>query len=150
MKKEKSIFIKDKCSNDFLLKLLFLITSPISVFLFYDVFKERKYFLNRKKLISILKNKNTKLLKSRRLTISDGIKELYFDYEGEIFEIWLYEKENKITLNTDDIGLFVGGICGMIQNRKIIKLIRYHDMPISEKREMIMAKILKKPFWKIS
>ena len=109
--------------------ILAIVTCLISFFLFYERFFLRSYFKNRKAFIKVLESGECELVSSRWLRLEEGITEYVIRYRDETFCVWHWEDQNRVCVDYDGqyrngpIGLFVGSLEGLIQTKKIIKLV---------------------------
>lgn len=97
----------------------------------YEYFCERRYYVNRKLLIHVLKNDLGEFESvNQPLSIDSKISESKFTYHDKTYRIWHYTDRNAITLDgvgdterIDHIGLFIGSVQGQNQVNQIIKLL---------------------------
>ena len=101
-----------------------LLTFGLSFILFYSVFFERRYYLNRKLLLSLLKNKEITLKYKETLELGETINVYNFEYKGKYYDIWYYIDYGKFTLNDRLIGLFIGDCYQSYLTNKIINYIK--------------------------
>jgi hypothetical protein len=110
--------------------IIMVLTFMTIFFLFYERFFLRSYFKNRKAFIKVLKSGECELVSSCWIGFGDSITEYVIRYKNETFRVWHWEVQNRVTVSydmdysdTDHIGLFVGSLEGLIQTKKIIKLV---------------------------
>lgn len=103
----------------------------------YVRYFDRKYFLNRRLLLKLLKEKEIKLVYSGHESHNDRIENFHFDYNDKHYRIHYYPYNAEFTLDSgytdenkkvwistggyDLLGLFVGDLCERRKNNKIIK-----------------------------
>lgn len=134
----KKDFVKYVKNFDILGTIIEIITFGLAFSLFYGAFHERKYFLNRKLLLRLLKNNEITLKYDEILFLGQDIKVYKFEYNDNLYEIWYYSKSNNITLHLvkpcktheelDLIGLFTGDKQQKYLVKQIIKHIKKADI----------------------
>jgi hypothetical protein len=115
----------------FLVFTIFMIaTFGLAWYFFYDEFHEKKYMINRRRLINAINNGEVTLV--RKLPTDPN----YFadiemfdviDQNGDVYDLWLWTKRDgvvKATVGTEYIGLFTGSFFGKRLNDKLVKTIR--------------------------
>ena len=70
-----------------------ILTLCLGWFFFYVRYFERKYFLNRRLLLKLLRNKEIKLVYGGPESHNDRIENFYFDYNDKHYRIYLYNTE---------------------------------------------------------
>lgn len=112
--------------------IVMTLTLLTGFFLFYERFFQRSYFKNRKAFIKVLESGECELVSWRWLGLEEGITEYVIRYRDETFCVWYWENRNRVCVDYDGsrrydrnghIGLFVGSLEGLIQTKKIIKLV---------------------------
>jgi hypothetical protein len=130
--KMENLFVEYK-ENKWYMFPLFLIlmigTFGFAWFFLYDDFHERKYMVNRRRLIKAIKNGEVTLVK--RLPADPD----YFfdidmfdviDQKGGVYSLWLWTRTDGVVKATvsDYIGLFTGSLSAKILNNKLVKTVK--------------------------
>jgi hypothetical protein len=108
---------------DVLGMIIFVLTLGLGFKWWYDIFVERRYWLNKKLLLKYLNESLINFDSVKLLHFTDiNIYELKFD----IFNIWYYEKHKRFTLDlgkghADLVGLFTSVKASQKLNSKITK-----------------------------
>jgi hypothetical protein len=125
------LFVEGK--RNALSMVLFFILAAVTLGLvwlvFYDEFIERKYMVNRRRLIKAIKNGTVKVVQKPTLDpdyFSDI--EMYdITYvSGEVYNLWLWTRSDGVIKASvgDHIGLFTGSLSARLLNDKLVKTVR--------------------------
>ena len=128
----EKLFVEHK-ENRWMFILFFILmiaTCGLVWYFLYDEFYERKYMVNRRRLINAIDNGEITLV-SRLTPDSDyfGDIEMFdmIDQNGDVYDLWLWTKSDgvvKATVGTEYIGLFTGSFFGKRLNDKLVKTIK--------------------------
>lgn len=121
----------------------YILTTGIWFKIGYCVTNERKYYLNRKLLLRLLKSNEISIIYEGEIDFKDGrcptVDEYSFSYLGEEYQIWHYVDRGEFCLsknkNDDYIGLFGPDMISQWQIKNIIKYlknIKSDNRPISQ------------------
>jgi hypothetical protein len=109
--------------------ILAVVTLGLVSLVFYDEFIERKYMVNRRRLIKAIKNGTVKVVQKPTLDpdyFSDI--EMYdITYvSGEVYNLWLWTRSDGVIKASvgDHIGLFTGSLSARLLNDKLVKTVR--------------------------
>jgi hypothetical protein len=132
MKLFVKLFVEDK-KNTLLLSVLFailMITTFCLVWIvFYDEFIERKYMINRRRLIKAIKNGTVKIIQKEKPDpdyFSDiDMYEITY-VSGDTYDLWLWTRSDGVVKATvgDYIGLFTGSLTARLLNNKLVKAVK--------------------------
>lgn len=113
--------------------LLVIITLGFAFILFYDVLMDRKYYINRKRLIKRLKNGDGTLVCLNQVEGFDWFEDIIcyvYTLDDVNYKIWLWQREgkdDKVTLSSDVyndyIGLFTASSITRKQNRVLANIL---------------------------
>ena len=115
----------------FILFFILMITTFGLVWLFlYDEFFERKYMINRRRLINAINSGEVTLVKRlpadpkyfNEIEMFDVI-----DQNGDVYDLWLWTRSDgivKATVGCEYIGLFTGSFFAKRLNDKLVKTVR--------------------------
>ena len=143
MKTNKEFFYNVNDRNGTFI-LLSLLTFGLPFIFWYTRFNHRKYFLNRRKLLELLKNGDINL--EYQGNALKGVDEYFFDYGDEKYVIWHYYQTDEFTLSLlewnnfhkswlhtsnpngfDLIGLFRGDLIEKNVCKKITKFFKRNN-----------------------
>ena len=114
----------------FILFFILMITTFGLVWLFlYDEFFERKYMINRRRLINAINSGEVTLVKRLPADpkyFNDSEMFDLIDQNGDKYDLWLWTKDDGfVKANIADyIGLFIGSLSAKRLNDKLVKTIR--------------------------
>ena len=126
------LFVEHK-ENVVLTSILFFIlmitTLGLVWFVFYDEVFERKYMVNRRRLIKAIKNGTVKIIQKE---VPDSgyfadIEMYDINYvSGDVYDLWLWTREDGVVKATvgDYIGLFTGSLTARSLNDKLVKAVK--------------------------
>jgi hypothetical protein len=109
--------------------ILMIATCGLVWFLFYDEIFERKYMVNRRRLINAIDNGEVTLV-SRLNPDPKYFNEIemfdVIDQNGDVYNLWLWTRSDGVVKATvsDHIGLFTGSLLGKRLNDKLVKTVR--------------------------
>ena len=108
--------------------ILMIATCGLIWFLFYDEIFERKYMINRRRLINAINSGKVTLVKRspadpkyfNDIEVFDLI-----DQNGDAYDLWLWTRQDGVVKATvgDYIGLFTGSLSAKRLNDKLVKTI---------------------------
>jgi hypothetical protein len=112
-----------------LFTILMIATCGLVWYFLYDEFFERKYMINRRRLINAINSGEVTLVK--RLPADPK----YFndiemfdliDQNGDVYDLWLWTRSDGVVKATvsDHIGLFTGSFFAKRLNDKLVKTVR--------------------------
>jgi hypothetical protein len=96
---------------------------------FYDEFIERKYMINRRRLIKAIKNGTVKIIQKEKPDpdyFSDiDMYEITY-VSGDTYDLWLWTRSDGVVKATvgDYIGLFTGSLTARLLNNKLVKAVK--------------------------
>jgi hypothetical protein len=133
-------FINKEETNKWYHTTIFILTAMLTCglgfVLFYDMFMERQYYINRKRLIKYLNDKSTQLTMLNSfvgIQFMTDITDYVITIDGTNYKIWLWtnvDGKSKVTLgdhesaSSDYIGLFMSSPITKNQNNKIVDILR--------------------------
>lgn len=110
--------------------ILMIATCGLIWFLFYDEVFERKYMVNRRRLIKAIDSGEVTLV-SRLNPDPKYFNDIemfdVIDQNGDVYDLWLWTRKDgvvKATVGSECIGLFTGSFFGRRLNDKLVKTIR--------------------------
>jgi hypothetical protein len=110
--------------------ILMIATCGLIWFLFYDEIFERKYMINRRRLIKAINSEEVTLV-SRLNPDSKYFNEIemfdVIDQNGDVYDLWLWTRRDgivKATVGCDNIGLFTGSFFAKRLNDKLVRTVR--------------------------
>jgi hypothetical protein len=121
--------------------VMMIFTLALGFFFFYVRFFERKYYLNRKLLLYLLRNKEITLKYIGPIGKSWDIDEYQFEYHDKTYIIWHFYKKGEFTLDLGEYkttlkmffgkeglsGLFIGDFVEYFRVKKILKYFKKTD-----------------------
>jgi hypothetical protein len=115
--------------NFILFFILVIITFGLAYLFLYDEFHERKYMINRRRLIKAIDNGEVTLVSKLPIDPKhNGYIEMFdvVDQNGNTYGLWLWTRGNGVIKATvdDHIGLFTGSLLAMRLNNKLVKTIK--------------------------
>ena len=125
------LFVEDKrnVSSIALFVILMVTTLGLVWIVFYDEFIERKYMVNRRRLIKAIKNGTVKIVKTPTPDpdyFSDI--EMYdiIHVSGDTYDLWLWTRKDGVVKATvgDNIGLFTGSLTARLLNDKLVRTVK--------------------------
>jgi hypothetical protein len=133
----EKLFVQETDNNwsNVLYFILMILTIGLAWF-FYDDFIERKYMVNRRRLIKVIQNGEVTLIKKLPPSSDESLDafiglsdiEMYDLIHGEdIYDLWLWTKTNgvvKAIILGDHIGLFTGTFGARRLNDRLVKAIK--------------------------
>lgn len=128
---ENRKFIRSEINKEGLGSFMIVITLMLSFWFYYSCHFERKYYLNRKLLLYLLRNNKIKLEFKKTLSTFNDIDEYSFYYDDKTYRIWHYYERNEFVLDeptrSDLIGLFQGDVHEYMICRKIMKYFKRNN-----------------------
>jgi hypothetical protein len=120
---------KENGWNFILFFILVIITFGLAYLFLYDEFHERKYMINRRRLIKAIDNGEVTLVSKLPADPKYfGYIEMFdvVDQNGNTYNLWLWSRGNGVIKATvgDHIGLFTGSLLAMRLNNKLVKTIK--------------------------
>lgn len=110
--------------------ILMIATCGLIWFLFYDEIFERKYMVNRRRLIKAIDSGEVTLV-SRLNPDPKYFNDIemfdVIDQNGDAYDLWLWTRQDgvvKATVGSECIGLFTGSLLAKRLNDKLVKTIR--------------------------
>lgn len=133
----EKLFVRETDNNwsNVLYFILMILTIGLAWF-FYDDFVERKYMVNRRRLIKAIQNGEVTLIKKLSPASDESLDafiglsdiEIYDLIHGEdTYDLWLWTKTNgvvKAIVLGDHIGLFTGTFGARRLNNRLVKVIK--------------------------
>lgn len=106
-----------------------ILTLGLSWIILYDYFFERKYMVNRLRLIKAINSNQVTIIKKSPADpkyFSDIEMFDLIDQKGNKYDLWLWTKSNGVIKATvgDRIGLFTGSLIASYLNRKLVLTIK--------------------------
>jgi hypothetical protein len=120
---------KENGLNFILFFILVIITFGLAYLFLYDEFHERKYMINRRRLIKAIDNGEVTLVSKSPIDPKhNGYIEMFdvVDQNGNTYGLWLWTRGNGVIKATVDghIGLFTGSLLANRLNNKLVETIK--------------------------
>lgn len=138
---ERELFMKDddcgKTPFVFTLAAV-LLTLGLAFIFFYDELYERRYMVNRRRLLKAVRDGGVKVLHVRPLLADNDITEYGLEVYGQRVDAWIWY-DGRLSAhmdgNRDVVGLFQGSVCARVLNRKLSKAVESLAFEGGEARE---------------
>jgi len=128
----EELFVKEKKNNWFILPIfaiLMIATCGLVWFILYDEFHERRYMINRRRLIKAINNGEVTLV-SKLTPDPEYFNDIemfdVIDQNGDTYDLWLWTRRDGVVKATigDHIGLFTGSLLANMLNNKLVRIVR--------------------------